>query len=329
MPGLVMEERTFDLGRHLGLSTSVRTLLDGWDRNLSRLQELAEGLADEEGDHRLGTPPPRLPLFPPGQLFLSRADYRQHVIELTLAERQETSSQSKDELRAQITAGGEQRVGSGRHYVFLGSRALSALPTTTWCCPTMGNSTTGNSSSLSSSTGDPDVCSEGRRLGASLATQSATTSLPAIGSFALTCRGSGRTGCTPRTHPPSIPPAHSWPRLGSSQIPWTSELCCSSTASSCKTPPPGDASFGIDRLIGPTSAIAQLQPGDLLLTGSPAGNGVQRGCFSRLGDVMEGEVTGLGVQCNRCVTESWQAQVDGAGTSGRDRARPKHTGPSG
>ncbi len=45
-----------------------------------------------------------------------------------------------------------------------------------------------------------------------------------------------------------------------------------------------------------------MLPGDLLLTGSPAGNGASYRRFLRSGDVMEGTITGLGRQRNRCVT---------------------------
>jgi 2-keto-4-pentenoate hydratase/2-oxohepta-3-ene-1,7-dioic acid hydratase in catechol pathway len=63
-----------------------------------------------------------------------------------------------------------------------------------------------------------------------------------------------------------------------------------------------DIIFGIDRLVEHASSLIELQPGDLLLTGSPAGNAAHHGGrWLRPGDVMEGSITGLGVQRNRCV----------------------------
>ncbi len=62
-----------------------------------------------------------------------------------------------------------------------------------------------------------------------------------------------------------------------------------------------DMIFDVARLIEHTSSIATMLPGDLLLTGSPAGNGAARGRFLRPGDVMNGTITGLGRQRNRCV----------------------------
>jgi 2,4-diketo-3-deoxy-L-fuconate hydrolase len=63
-----------------------------------------------------------------------------------------------------------------------------------------------------------------------------------------------------------------------------------------------DMIFGIPRLIEHVSAITPLRPGDLLLTGSPAGNGAHYGRFLTHGDVMTATITGLGTQRNRCVS---------------------------
>lgn len=61
--------------------------------------------------------------------------------------------------------------------------------------------------------------------------------------------------------------------------------------------------FSIARLVSYISQTSQLLPGDLVLTGSPAGNGIHCGRLLRDGDVMEASITGLGVQRTRCVTE--------------------------
>ncbi|EKX62049.1 FAH family protein [Streptomyces ipomoeae 91-03] len=64
-----------------------------------------------------------------------------------------------------------------------------------------------------------------------------------------------------------------------------------------------DMLFGVARLVSYISQTARLLPGDLVLTGSPAGNGIHWGRLLRDGDVMEGSITGLGVQRTRCVEE--------------------------
>ena len=57
-----------------------------------------------------------------------------------------------------------------------------------------------------------------------------------------------------------------------------------------------DMLFGVAALVSAVSQTTTLLPGDLLLTGSPAGNGAPRGIFLRDGDVLEGTITGLGTQ---------------------------------
>ncbi len=58
------------------------------------------------------------------------------------------------------------------------------------------------------------------------------------------------------------------------------------------------------RVVSHASQTAQLLPGDLVLTGSPTGKGMRWGRLLRDGDVMEGTVTGLGVQRTRCLAEA-------------------------
>ncbi|WP_333739060.1 fumarylacetoacetate hydrolase family protein, partial [Streptomyces sp. IBSBF 2806] len=65
-----------------------------------------------------------------------------------------------------------------------------------------------------------------------------------------------------------------------------------------------DMLFGIARLVSYISRTSRLLPGDLVLTGSPAGNGMHWGRLLRDGDVMEGSITGLGAQRTRCLREA-------------------------
>lgn len=64
-----------------------------------------------------------------------------------------------------------------------------------------------------------------------------------------------------------------------------------------------DLLFDVPALVSAASWNMPLLPGDLLLTGSPAGNGVAWGRMLRDGDVMTGTIKGLGTQVVRCVGE--------------------------
>ena len=62
--------------------------------------------------------------------------------------------------------------------------------------------------------------------------------------------------------------------------------------------------FDVSRIIEYCSQVATLLPGDIVLTGSPAGNGLARGRLLRPGDLMESAIAGLGSQANHCVAEA-------------------------
>ena len=68
-----------------------------------------------------------------------------------------------------------------------------------------------------------------------------------------------------------------------------------------------DMIFTVARLIEYLSQGVELQPGDVICTGSPAGNGMHYNRFIRDGDVLEGSIKGpavdLGTQRNPCVAE--------------------------
>lgn len=64
-----------------------------------------------------------------------------------------------------------------------------------------------------------------------------------------------------------------------------------------------DMMASIERQIEFLSHRVVLEPGDVICTGSPYGNGSAFGVFLKPGDVMEGTITGLGAQRNLCVAE--------------------------
>ncbi len=66
-----------------------------------------------------------------------------------------------------------------------------------------------------------------------------------------------------------------------------------------------DMIFGVARLIEFASAHTQLNPGDIIMTGSPSGNGIHHGRLLQDGDVMTGEISGLvGRQVTPCRAEA-------------------------
>jgi 2-keto-4-pentenoate hydratase/2-oxohepta-3-ene-1,7-dioic acid hydratase in catechol pathway len=62
-----------------------------------------------------------------------------------------------------------------------------------------------------------------------------------------------------------------------------------------------DMIFDIARQVEYLSSRMQLWPGDVVCTGSPAGNGAHYGRYLRDGDVMEGTIAEIGTIRNPCV----------------------------
>ncbi|WP_280350494.1 fumarylacetoacetate hydrolase family protein [Nocardia abscessus] len=58
--------------------------------------------------------------------------------------------------------------------------------------------------------------------------------------------------------------------------------------------------FDVPALVAQASAITPLQPGDLILTGSPAGNGGKWQRWLAPGDVLETSISGIGTLRNAC-----------------------------
>jgi len=65
-----------------------------------------------------------------------------------------------------------------------------------------------------------------------------------------------------------------------------------------------DIIHGVEACVSYASHQTALEPGDMILTGSPAGNAGHHGNrWLRAGDVMEATITGLGTQITRCVPQ--------------------------
>lgn len=301
--GLVLDHRVFELETRLGSGTTVRSLLEAWDQSLATLQELAESLAGQEGDLRLDEVETLPPVLPPGQLFLSGANYRQHVIELALAQGLGGSGLSEDEVRAEMARQTDERAASGSPYVFIGLPSSICGPYDDVVLPRDGEQHDWELE-LAVIIGRP--CRHVRReeamqhvAGYTICNDITTRDrvfrpeLPGIGTDWLHSKNA------PTFYPvgPFLVPAPFVPE------PMDLRIMLRLNGQLMQDATVGDMIFGIDRLIEHVSAITEMRPGDMLLTGSPAGNGAYWNRFLRPGDVMEGEISGLGVQRNHCVAE--------------------------
>jgi 2-keto-4-pentenoate hydratase/2-oxohepta-3-ene-1,7-dioic acid hydratase in catechol pathway len=302
---MVREERAAPLADHLGDAVSVRGLVDEWDVSLPRLQALADELEPEAYEHPLGELRPLPPLMPVGQIFQAGANYRQHVLDLMAgaAARGDSSDGLSEADRERARAELEERLRHGRPFVFLGSahsmvgarddvilpadceqpdwelelgavigrparrvpreRALECVAGYTIC-----NDVTAR---------DALIRTDARALGLDwLAGKNAPTFLP-VG-------------------PLFVPAVHAGD-------PTDLHITLKVNGRTMQDESTSDMVFGVAALVEFISTVAKLRPGDLVLTGSPAGNGASHGVFLAPGDVMDGTITGLGAQRNACVAE--------------------------
>jgi 2-keto-4-pentenoate hydratase/2-oxohepta-3-ene-1,7-dioic acid hydratase in catechol pathway len=311
--GLVLDGRVTSLERRLGEGATIRSLLEDWDRSLERLAQVARALTPTDCEHSLDQLRPLPPVQPPGQLFQAGANYRQHLVQLMSAADERMHHLMSAEERQRELELLDQRAASGAPYVFVGvpyslagARDEVVLPATV---------------------SQPDWELElAAVIGRTARNVPADRALAVIAGYTICnditardrvyrpdLRGIGTDWLAGKNWPtfspvgPYIVPACQIPD------PHDLRLTLRLNGQVMQDASTADMMFGIARLIEYVTSITELRPGDLLLTGSPAGNGVHHGRFLRPGDVLEGEITGLGRQRNRCVAETAQQEVASAG----------------
>jgi 2-keto-4-pentenoate hydratase/2-oxohepta-3-ene-1,7-dioic acid hydratase in catechol pathway len=301
--GLVTGTRVRDLGDLDDTSpVTVRGLLERWDDALPLLADLARG--------RSGTWLPledvafRAPLRP-GQLLQSGANYRRHVLDIVMAEYRVARAAGADDrqedvVRAEGEAMMDARAAGGLPYVFIGLPSAMCGPYDDVVLPAYGTQydwelelavvigrtvrdvdreealdhvagyTVCNDLTIRDLVYRPDL----QKIGTDwLAAKNAPTFLP--------------TG-------PYVVPA---PFVGD---PMDLRITLRHNGALRQDESTKDMIFDVAALVAYTSQLIELRPGDLLLTGSPAGNGTHWNTFLRPGDVMDSEITGLGHQRNVC-----------------------------
>jgi 2,4-diketo-3-deoxy-L-fuconate hydrolase len=295
VPLKVLLPATGDFGTLLRDWTANRKLLD------AAVDEAVAGQDLAAAARPVGQLSPLAPLIP-GQIFQSGANYKTHVVDLMVAAAAEKAdSGDPDEVRRQATALMEERAAHGTPYVFIGLASAVCGPQDDVVLPDIGVQH------------DWEL-----ELGVVIGTEAYRVSrADALGHVAfytivndLTTRdrvfrpdmpGLGTDWLAGKNSPTFLPlgpwlvPAQFVPDPGDLRI--TLRL----NGETMQDESTADMIFGIGELIEHISAITPLRPGDLLLTGSPAGNGAHYGRYLRAGDVMESTITGLGTQRNRCV----------------------------
>lgn len=301
--GLVLDGRVTQLGRHLDEKTSVRSLLESWDASLPLLQELADRLTPDECEHLLADLRPLPPVEPPGQLFQAGANYKQHLVELMSASKERMHHITSDEQRREAMAQLDERARTGTPYVFVGVPHSYAGAEDDIVLPRVVR--------------QPDWELElAVVIGARARNVSREHALDIVAGYTICNDISARD----RVFRPDLNgigtdwlAGKNWPTfspIGPYIVPachvgdpMDLRIVLRLNGEVMQDSSTADMMFDISRLIEYTTSITEVRPGDVLLTGSPAGNGVHHGRFLEPGDLIESEITGLGRQRNRCSAE--------------------------
>jgi 2-keto-4-pentenoate hydratase/2-oxohepta-3-ene-1,7-dioic acid hydratase in catechol pathway len=268
-----------------GLAPSVRALLEDWETAFGALAALAA----REG----GTPLDELRVLPPvepRQVIQAGANYYKHVLDLIVAERTRAGD-DPETARAEGRRIMDARVAAGEPYLFLGAVSALCGPFDDVVLPPRGEQHDWELE-LAAVIG-PAGAVAGYTIANDITTRDLVyrPDLKAIGTDWLRAKNA------PTFLPvgPWIVPAQFVPDPGDLRITLRHNGDVMQDESTA------DMIFGVDRLLAYAHEHVRLLPGDLLLTGSPAGNGAHWGRFLAAGDELEATITGLGTQRNRCV----------------------------
>jgi 2,4-didehydro-3-deoxy-L-rhamnonate hydrolase len=300
-PGLVVGERVIDLRPHFGADATSAAMLATWDDTLERLREIAR--EPPEGPV-LDAVRPLPPVQPLGQFFCAGANYRKHLTEIvfTMARNDPQETRPDAVLREEAAQFVHHRAESGLPFVFVAP-----------------------SSSVSGARDDVILWGPGAQhdwelelaivigrrahhvsredamehvAGYTISNDVSTRDVMFRPNFSMTdfLMSKGRPGFFP-TGPYIVPRefVEDYRQL---------RLTLKVNGEVMQDELVDDIIYGVEDLVAYASTITELRPGDILLTGSPGGNAGHHGNrWLRPGDVMEAEITGLGIMRNRCVAD--------------------------
>jgi 2,4-didehydro-3-deoxy-L-rhamnonate hydrolase len=306
------------LGHAWRSSSSVLGLLDHWEENFETLRRTADALQEDSAKsgrwrdvflpiEQLGFRPP---VDLPRQVFCAGANYRKHVIDLIVDQPSSADKNlSRDERRARAAEYMDERAAHGAPFVF--SKPASAI--TGPYDPVI----------LPRHAAQPDWELElGVIIGRPARHVSRDKALEYVAGYTIVNditnrdlvfrKDTGALGAdwiAGKGSPSYLPMGPYLTPAAFVSDPQNLQITLKLNGQVMQDEGTGDMIFGVARIIEFLSKHVQLWPGDLIATGSPAGNGTHYNRFLKPDDVMEGSITGLGTQRNRCIPEEAEARA--------------------
>jgi 2,4-didehydro-3-deoxy-L-rhamnonate hydrolase len=318
---LVVSERVLSLARavpflqrqglELSASGAVLQVLEGWVQNFPVLQRLADALAGgreselEQAAVALSTVRLHPPVDLPRQIFCSGANYKKHVIQLHVAQTfHKNEHLSPEERLIEGTKMMDERAAKGTPFIFCKAQSTVTGPFDPIVLP-VDVTQPDWELELAVVIGKPARrVPRGQALDyvAGYVIVNDITSRERVNRKDMKEMGMDwvASKCSPTFLPmgPWLVPA------AFVADPQQLQITLKLNGRTMQDESTADMIFGVARLIETLSTFCLLQPGDLICTGSPAGNGMHYGRFLQPGDVVEGSITGLGSIRNMCVAEN-------------------------
>jgi 2-keto-4-pentenoate hydratase/2-oxohepta-3-ene-1,7-dioic acid hydratase in catechol pathway len=308
-PGLLVADQVADLTTVIGLPGrpgQVRDLLDRWEQTLPVLTALAERRGAQPDSTPLWYPLDQLHVrapIEPRQVLQAGANYRTHVLEIAVRHTEVSDGRTEEQVRADAAAMMDRRAADGTPYIFIGLPSAIAGPYDDLVLPA-GDGQHDWELELAAVIGRR--CHRVSR-DAALSYVAGWTIVNDITTrdlvFRQDMRELGTDWFRSKNAPgflptgPFIVPTSVLPNPGDLRV----RLSLNDTVRQDESTK--DMLFDVAAIVSAAAHTAVLLPGDLVLTGSPAGNGAHWRRFLRPGDVMTGSITGLGTQRVRCVPD--------------------------
>lgn len=295
--GAVRGEDVYDLRPIIGDEASVRGLLEDWDAAIDAIAEILPRLSKKAP---LSTVIPLPPVQPVGQILCAGANYRRHVEEIVQSSlRNAGDPRSDDELRAFAIESVERQAQSDP-FMFVGTPGAvsGALDDVVLWTPGEQHDWELELAVVLKAGADrisPDQAF-GHIAGYVMSNDITARDVMARPNIPLTDFVTSKNRPTYFPTGPFILPARFVPDYRRLQI--TLKV----NGETMQDDSVSDIIHGVEECVSYASHSTVLAAGDMILTGSPAGNAGKHGNrWLRAGDVMEASITGLGTQVTRCV----------------------------
>ena len=315
-PALVSTRGVLDLRDRLGSIVSTGELLADWPASVVSLQSI---VADGGGRWRSGEGlRPLVPVDPPSQLFCAGANSGRHLRQMVISMgRDANPTRAQAELEAEAEVAVKERVDSGVPFVF--TVAPSALSGATDEIVLWGPGRQHDwELELAVVIGRggwriPEADALEHVAGYTIANDISTRDVMNRPNFPMTDFLMTKGRPTFKPVGPYVVPREFVPDYRALRIK------LSVNGEVMQDEGCDDMIYGVERLVSYVSTVTILRPGDILLTGSPAGNaGHHGGRWLRPGDVIEASISGLGEHCCRCVAPPDEHAHAGTIRTGRE-----------